>query len=71
MEEKFISIKEELPDKGKDIIGKTPDGDIHYVFRCACHNPKCKEWRCSLTGFGMMIEVESWRYDTKNKIEKK
>lgn len=51
-----------MPAKGKDIIGITPDGEQKEIFRCACHNPNCKEWRCSLLGYGMIIEIEKWRY---------
>lgn len=63
VEEEFININELLPDKGRDIIGKTsPNGEIAYVFRCNCHMKNCKEWRCSLTGGGMLVQVYSWKY---------
>jgi hypothetical protein len=68
MENEFISIKEQLPEKGKDIIAKCTDGETREVFRCACHNPKCREWRCSLIGSGMIIEVESWKYAQSSKF---
>lgn len=57
------SVKDILPEKGKDIIGITSSGEKRYVFRCNCHNPNCKEWRCSLTGYGMMVEIIKWKYD--------
>lgn len=67
MENGFIPIKEQLPDKGKDIIAFCTDGQRHEIFRCACHNPNCKEWRCSLIGSALIsIEVESWIYVIKN-----
>lgn len=57
------NIEKELPEKGKDIIGFTSDGEKKYVFRCNCNNPKCKEWRCSLTGMGMIVEIVQWEYE--------
>lgn len=65
MENEFILVKEQLPQKGKDIIGIDEDGNKHYCFRCACHNPNCKEWRCSLTGSGLIINVVKWIYELK------
>ena len=35
MENEFILVKEQLPEKGKDIIGIDEDGNKHYCFRCA------------------------------------
>lgn len=63
MEQGFISVKERLPEKGEDIIAIDKDGNKHYCFRCACNNPNCKEWRCSLTGYGLIIDVEKWTYE--------
>lgn len=65
MKQEFISIKDQLPEKGKDIIGIDKDGNKHYCFRCECHNPNCKEWRSSLTGYGLMIDVDKWIYEQK------
>ena len=65
MENEFILVKEQLPEKGKDIIGIDEDGNKHYCFRCACHNPKCREWRCSLTGGGLIIDIVKWIYEPK------
>lgn len=66
MENGFIPIKEQLPEKGEDIIAICADGEKREIFRCACHNPNCKEWRCSLIGSALMfIEVESWKYAEK------
>ena len=65
LENEFISVKEQLPEKGKDIIGIDKDGNKHYCFRCACHNLNCKEWRCSLTGYGLIIDVVKWKYEQK------
>lgn len=60
---KMKNIKDELPEKGVDIIGITPNFERMYVFRCNCHNPNCKEWRCSLTGMGMMVDILYWKYE--------
>ena len=56
-------IKDELPEKGRDIIGYTSDGEKKYLFRCNCYNQNCKEWRCSLTGLGMIVKIEKWEYE--------
>ena len=60
--EQFILIKDQLPEKGKKIIAICTNGDVCEVHRCNCHNENCKEWRCSLTGYGMFINVEKWKY---------
>lgn len=65
MENIFILIKEQLPEKGKDIIGIDRNDNKHYCYRCTCQNHNCKEWRCSLTGYGLMIDVEKWIYEQK------
>ena len=62
MENEFILVKEQLPDKGKNIIGVEEDGSTYECYRCSCGNPNCKEWRCSLTGYGMIIDVVKWKY---------
>jgi hypothetical protein len=35
-ENEFISIKEQLPEKGKDVEAIDINGNRHYSFRCAC-----------------------------------
>ena len=64
MGNKWINTKDQLPDKGKDIIGISLNDDRkHYIYRCSCHNLNCKEWRCSLTGYGLMlINIDKWKY---------
>ncbi len=73
VEEEFININECLPDKGRDILGKTsPNSNVVYVFRCNCHNKNCKEWRCSLTGGGMLVQIYSWKYaETDEELKQK
>lgn len=55
----MIKITEQKPDKMKDIIGIDKNGRKHY-----CFLSKCGEWRCSLTGFALLIEIVEWEYDT-------
>ena len=62
----IYNIKDKLPEKGEDIIGYDSNGNKHYVFRCSCPNENCLEWRCSLTGFGMLVEIIKWKYDNNN-----
>lgn len=59
--EEWISLKDELPVKGVDVRVKQSDDSECDAFRCACHNENCKEWRCTITGFGLMIDVAQWR----------
>lgn len=63
MTSEYKSIKDELPEKGKDIIGLDEDGNTYYCFRCNCPNPNCTEWRCSITGFGLIINIVKWQYE--------
>ena len=55
-------IIDELPEKNKDIIGYDKNGREYFVFRCNCQNPNCIEWRCSITGFGVMVTIIEWEY---------
>lgn len=61
MNSKITDMK--LPIKGKDVIALCSDGQERYLFRCACANEKCTEWRCAITGNGMIVEVTKWEYD--------
>ena len=58
----MFDINEELPEKGKDILGIDDVGNEYYCFRCNCQDPYCTEWRCSITGCGLMINISMWRY---------
>lgn len=62
MKLKYIMEKMKLPIKGKNIIAVLHDGTEKTVFRCKCHNEKCTEWRCSITGFALLIDVVKWEY---------
>jgi len=55
----------DLPEKGKDIIGIDNNGHKHYIFRCACNNENCIEWRCSITGFALILKIVEWNYLNK------
>ena len=55
----LILITDQLPDKGRNIIGYDSDGDKHYCFLNTC----CNEWRCSITGYGLLIDIVKWKYD--------
>lgn len=63
IEDEFILVSEEYPQKGKPIIGIDDEGLKHYCFKCACKNPNCKEWRCSITGGGLMVNIIKWKYE--------
>lgn len=57
----WISVDKHLPDKGIDVLVKISDDVTYTVFRCNCHNPDCREWRDSLTGYGLIINPKYWR----------
>ena len=59
-------ISDELPEKGRDIIGIDKYGEKYYCFKCNCKNPMCMEWRCSLTGFGLMVDIVKWKYEKED-----
>jgi hypothetical protein len=69
MENDYININEKLPEKGIDIIGIDEYGDKYYCYRCSCNNLNCKEWRCSMTGYGMIIDITKWQYIKINENE--
>ena len=54
--------KMELPIKGKDVIAHCSDGSKMYLFRCACANDKCEDWRCSVSGSAIITKVTKWEY---------
>lgn len=63
----WIDLSEQEPPKGEDILVLTYEGDTHEVYRCKGHgNGKCTEWKCSLTGCTMWIDVKSWRLKYEN-----
>ena len=58
----FISISERIPEKGKDILTIDSKGVERVCFRCACKDPYCLEFRCTITGSALIIGVEEWKY---------
>ena len=58
----WINVIDKLPEKGKDIEYIDSNGRKGHAFRCACHNLNCKEWRCSITGYGLIVDVVKWKY---------
>jgi hypothetical protein len=54
----WILIKDQLPEINKNIIGIDTKGDIKY-----CYLSRFNEWRCSLTGFGYLIDIIKWKYE--------
>ena len=55
--------KDKLPTKGLNIIGYDSDGISYYCFRCNCKNPNCLEWKCSITGMTLILDIISWKYE--------
>lgn len=62
----WLLVADELPSKGVDIIGVDSDGKSHECFRCNCANPRCTEWRCSILGYGLIIDVLAYRVVDKS-----
>lgn len=62
MSEEYKLWKDELPEKGKDIILIDDEGESHQVFRCNCGNPNCKAVRMVLGG-ELMVDPVKWKYD--------
>jgi hypothetical protein len=63
MENDFILVKDRLPEKNRGIVGIDGNGNEYYCFRCACNDIECKEWRCSLMGFMLLVDIIKWRYE--------
>jgi hypothetical protein len=63
MDNEWIDVDTQLPERGKDVIGMTPDGEEHEVFLCTCpHN--CRTWKCSLTGYSLIPKMIKWKEKT-------
>lgn len=56
------NIKDNLPEKGKDIIGYDSENNEYFIFRCNCKVDNCMEWRCSITGLPVLINIIKWKY---------
>lgn len=54
----WIDINVEQPPKDEVVEVMTREGNILSAYLC----PHCgKEWRCGLSGLGLMIDVTHWR----------
>lgn len=60
--DEYILVKDQLPEKGKNVIGVEEDGSAYECYRCSCPIQNCKTWKCSLTGYALIIDVVKWRY---------
>ncbi len=58
----YIDISEHLPIKGKDIKYISSDGNTGFAFRCACKDSNCQKWRCTITGYELMVDIVKWKY---------
>lgn len=51
-----------LPPKGVDVWGYDSKGEKYHVFRCACSDVNCIEWRDSIIGSSLMVNIVKWEY---------
>lgn len=58
----YIDISEQLPIKGKDIKYISSDGTTGFAFRCNCSSKGCLKWRCTITGYELLIDIVKWKY---------
>lgn len=54
----FIEVSKKLPEKHKNIIGIKDNYEFQY-----CYLGTYNEWRCSLTGFELLIDIIKWKYE--------
>lgn len=59
---KWYNFPDKLPEKGKDLVCLTSYNETRYLYRCACANENCKEFRCSLTGYHVDSPIIKWKY---------
>lgn len=62
MNNEYILIENQLPDKGKHIVGIDSDERMHYCYRCACKKLDCVEWFDSFTNEWILIDIVKWIY---------
>ena len=60
----FTNISDKIPEIGKNVIGVDNEGNIHH-----CFLSKNIEWRCSLTGFGLLVDIKKWVYDEEYRFD--
>lgn len=55
---KWIKLTDRLPERSVDVEYKTKSGERGFAYL----HPLCsREWRCAITGLGLIIDVEFWR----------
>lgn len=59
----FLLVENNPPLKGKDIEGYDINNERYFCFRCKCSDPDCMEWRCSVSGMHLMVDIVKYRYD--------
>ena len=61
----MIKLSDELPESFVDILGIDENGNKHRVFRCDGKNTY--EWRCSITGWKVIVKIIEWKYENDKK----
>lgn len=59
----MYNFKDRLPEKGKNIKALDVENNIYYLFRCACNNENCVEFRDQIVGSMIMVDIIKWEYD--------
>lgn len=62
--EEYTSVEVSLPEPRRDIYYVDDKGNTGSAYLCPCCK---KEWRCCITGGGLLINVVSWRYVDEDK----
>lgn len=61
----YIRFTNKQPKINEDIIGFDENGKKYY-----CYRSKYGEWRCSLTGSGLLVDIVKWKYvKSKSKVD--
>ena len=54
----WINIKDKRPERGEIVETKDNEGNERLAYLCL----HCgEEWRCGMSGYGLMIDVIAWR----------
>lgn len=57
----MIDINNQYPEQGRDIFAVTSDNIKGYYYRCN-HSPGCKTWKCSISGYTVLVDIVKWKY---------
>ncbi len=61
----WIKLSKQKPESNVNIEYKDSNGNVGTAYLC----PFClNEWRCPITGGGMLIDVIEWRYLEKEAL---